>query len=198
MYNIYNYSNVYYLWDNFKQTEYLIGNKKDLINEMAKNFRIKIWLMRECGDSKERPHYSNNWLDEYYYIDYTPYKRYVIYDGYCRLIDIKEYDDVAFRLYLSNYKDRVKRFYFRKSKIKYGHFRYDPVPYTGSRGGGSSIRPRKIKHLKQMYANPEYKQFNRGSHKDVPDGWWDDWYRNVERSWKKHRKHQWKEKVSVM
>ena len=53
----------------------------------------------------------------------------------------------------------------------------------------------RIKHLKQMYANPDYKEFNRGSHKDVPDGWWDDFPpRCNQRSWKKHRKHQWKEK----
>lgn len=47
---------------------------------------------------------------------------------------------------------------------------------------------------KRMYANPEYKEFNRGSHKDLPDGWWDDWYRHREKNWKKHRKYQWKEK----
>ena len=36
MYNVYNYSNVYYLWDNFKQTEYLIGNKRDFTFTRAK------------------------------------------------------------------------------------------------------------------------------------------------------------------
>ena len=45
-----------------------------------------------------------------------------------------------------------------------------------------------------MYANPEYKDFNRGSRKDYPIGWWDDWYRSRERNWKSQRRHQWKEK----
>lgn len=50
--------------------------------------------------------------------------------------------------------------------MKYGRFRYDAIPYISSIRGGSPIRPRKIKHLKQMYANPEYKNFNQGSHRN--------------------------------
>lgn len=198
MYNVYNYSNVFYLKDNLKQKTFLIGDENDLINEIAKRFKPNwsYWY----DDAKEiRERYSNE-LITYSTTSFQnePYKRYLVYDGYFRLISLGYYDDIAFKLYLQKYKDRKRKIYWRKSYIKYGRFRYDPVPFNYSRRGGPSIKPRKIKHLKQIYANPEYKEFNRGSHKDVPDGWWDDWNRNVERSWKKHRKHQWKEKVRSM
>jgi len=77
--------------------------------------------------------------------------------------------------------------------LYYGVFRETSVPHTGRYRGGPSIRPRKIKHIVAMYGNPEYKEFNRGSHKELPDGWWDDWTRSVERNWKSQRKvrHQW-------
>jgi len=77
--------------------------------------------------------------------------------------------------------------------LYYGVFRETSVPHTGKHRGGPSIRPRKIKHIVAIYKNPEYKEFNRGSHKELPDGWWDDWTRSVERNWKSQRKvrHQW-------
>lgn len=62
------------------------------------------------------------------------------------------------------------------------------------RRGGPHVHPRKIKHIAVMYSNPEFKEFNRGSRNDYPDGWWDNWYRVRERNWKSQRCHQWKEK----
>ena len=59
--------------------------------------------------------------------------------------------------------------------------------------GGPAVKPRKSKHIKMMYDNPEYKGFNRGSKKEIPGGWWDDLDRSVEKNWKSQRKHQWKE-----
>lgn len=89
-------------------------------------------------------------------------------------------------------KDTVGKFYFYKINMNTGVFRYDPVPYCRKHRGGPRVRPRRIKHLKAMYDNPEYKGYNRGSKKDLPLGWWDDWYRHNERNWKSQRKHQWK------
>ena len=198
MYNVYNYSNVFYLWDRLKQQTFLIGDENKLIDEIAQYFQAH-WSYHYNDTKDIRERHSNELITESTVsFQNEPHKRYLVYDGYFRCISLGDYDDIAFKLYLQKYKDKRRKVYWRKSYIEHRRFRYDPIPYTSSRGGGSPIRPRKIKHLKQMYANPEYKQFNRGSHKNVPDGWWDDWYRNVERSWKKHRKHQWKEKVSVM
>lgn len=33
-----------------------------------------------------------------------------------------------------------------------------------------------------MYDNPEYKGFNRGSKKEIPSGWWDDWDRCIKKT----------------
>lgn len=90
-------------------------------------------------------------------------------------------------------------FYFNKNEIYKDTFRRTPIEGISKWRGGPSVRPRRIKHLKAMYANPEYKKFNRGSHKDIPDGWWDDWRRCKEKNWKSQskRRHQWKGDVSM-
>lgn len=193
MYNVYNKSEIYYFWNIDTQTKSLIGNKKELVHWLAKQYRPDIW----CGSELH-----NETLDSFacHENDLKYGKHCQILDGFDRCINPKIYEREARLLYLNYYKyKKVKSdyFYWRKNNVKYV-FRYDPVRYTGKRKGGPSVRPRRIKSLKQMYANPEYKEFNRGSHKDVPDGWWDDWYRCNQKSWKTQskRRHQWKENVT--
>lgn len=194
MYNVYNKSNVYYVWIISKQKEYLIGDENDLIHYLAKNYRPAWDWWSFYFDEKPRK-WRNPILDTFACNINEQGKEYQIFDGYGRCINPKIYEKEAFRLFLKQYKDKKEKYYWRKSNTNTGVFRYDPVPYTGKRKGGSYVRARKIKHLKEMYyAYPEYKEFNRGSHKDIPEGWWDDWYRCNQKSWKKHRKHQWKEK----
>jgi hypothetical protein len=193
MYNVYNKSEIYYFWNIDTQQKYLIGNEKELVHWLAKQYRPDVW----CGSELH-----NDTLDSFacHENDLKYGKHCQILDGFDRCINPKIYEREARLLYLNYYKHKMVRsdyFYWRKNNVNYV-FRYDPVPHTHKRKGGPCVRPRRIKSLKQMYANPEYKEFNRGSHKDVPDGWWDDWYRCNQKNWKKQskRRHQWKENVT--
>jgi hypothetical protein len=193
MYNVYNKSEIYYFWNIDTQQKYLIGNEKELVHWLAKQYRPDVW----CGSELH-----NDTLDSFacHENDLKYGKHCQILDGFDRCINPKIYEREARLLYLNYYKHKMVRsdyFYWRKNNVNYV-FRYDPVPRTHKRKGGPCVRPRRIKSLKQMYANPEHKDFNRGSHKDVPDGWWDDWYRCNQKNWKKQskRRHQWKENVT--
>lgn len=194
MYNIYNKSEVYFCWEISKQKEYLIGTEKDLIHWLANNYCSSDPIFWECGSELRNPILENFGCNPN-----ETNKEYQIFDGLGRCINPKIYEREARLLYLNYYKhQKDKRYYsyWRKSNIKYV-FRFDPVPYTSKWRGGPSTKPRHIRPLKKMYyAYPEYKNFNRGSHKDVPDGWWDDWYRCNQKNWKSQskRRHQWKEK----
>lgn len=188
MYNVYNASNVYFLWDIEKQQKSLIGDENDLIHFIAKCYKY---------DYNYGYYLHNPLLNSYACNANETDKRYQIFDGMDRCINPRIYEREARLLYLNHYKKLVNYYQYswRKNNKNTGRFRYDPVPHTRNyRIGGPTVKHRRVKHLKQMYANPEYKEFNRGSHKDVPDGWWDDWYRHVERNWKRQRKTQWKTK----
>lgn len=194
MYNVYNKSEVYYFWDIDAQKKYLIGNEKELIHWLAKQYQRDWW----CGSELKNDTLDSFACNSNDYLNYG--KNCQILDGFDRCINPKIYEREARLLYLNYYKNQwVKSNYFYryKNEIKYA-FRYDPIPYTHKYGsGGPHVRPRRIKPLKKMYyAYPEYKEFNRGSHKDVPDGWWDDWHRCRQKNWKSQskRRHQWKEK----
>lgn len=122
------------------------------------------------------------------------------FDSYGRNIMPKSFYNRAYTLYMEVLRyDPPKDYYEiwkknKKNKLYKGEFRRTPVEGIHKRRGGPYVRPRKIKHIAAMYANPEYKEFNRGSRDDYDDGLWDDWYRANERNWKSQRKHQWKEK----
>ncbi len=193
MYNVYNKSEIYYFWNIDTQEKHLIGNEKELIHWIAKQFRPDVW----CGSELHNESLEGFACCENDYLKY--HKKFQILDGYDNCINPKRYEREARLLYFNYYKHKKVKsdyFYWRKNNVKYA-FRYDPVPRTHKRSGGPWVKPRRIKSLKKMYyAYPEYKEFNRGSHKDVPDGWWDDWYRCNQKNWKSQskRRHQWKEK----
>lgn len=189
MYNVYNKSESIFLWDANLAKEIFIGNEEDLIIFLAKNYKKNIyWLDRSI---------TNSYLDNFYcnenefYTNY-PQKSYIFFDGNNRILNPKDYEKSAYDLYLKKYKKLGKKDYYSWRNPYYkGTFRRTPVEGI-HRYKGPRVKPRRIKPLKKMYANPEFKEFNRGSHKDVPDGWWDDWYRCVEKNWKSQRKTQWK------
>lgn len=187
MYNVYNKSNVYFLWNIPEQKQYLIGDRNDLIFLIVKNYR---YVLNPLTLEYE---WDNSFLKSFARSTNEFDKRYQLFDGYDRCLDIKEFEEEAYRLFLSNYKDKSRKFYWYKSKNYKYVYRFDPIEGTGKVKGGPPIRLRRIAPLKKMYANPEYKGFNRGSPKELPCGWWDDWYRCKTRSWKQYRKHQWKQ-----
>lgn len=152
-------------------------NEKELIMYLAKGFYRDSW-----GFLK------NKRMENQYY------------DGYGRQIDPHIYYNSAHLLWVEKYKnlppETTEQIWkkWKKNKTYRGEFRREPVEGIRKRRGGQHVRPRKIKHIAAMYSNPEFKEFNRGSRNDYPDGWWDDWYRVRERNWKSQRRHQWKEK----
>lgn len=172
-----------------------IGTEKDLIQYLAGGIK----------DELNRGHYAIiplNWDLDDIATWYFPYWwncrvfRQEYQDGYGRIIIPKIYKHDAWQFYynvLKNRKDENSYSYKRKNKIYIGSFRRTPVVGIHKLRGGPHIRPRKIKQIKTMYANPEYKEFNRGSKKEYPLGWWDDWYRCTEKNWKSQGKyrHQW-------
>lgn len=184
MHNIYNPSEVFYLLHIRDQKMSLIGDEKDLIDLIAKQYYLD-WLWGS--------ELKNSILDSYGCNTNETDKEYQIFDGMDRCINPRIYEKEARMLYLKKYKGKPK-YRFHKYVRKYrGEFRREPVEGIHKWRGGPSFKGRKVTHLKRMYANPEYKDFNRGSRSEVPD-WWDDCkYRCIQRSWKSHRKHQWKE-----
>lgn len=205
MYNIYNKSESYFMWDAVKEKEYFIGNEKDLITLLANGYRRNYNLYSPC--------FSNPYFDEFYcndkeldvmnHIIFDIYegKRYRFYDGLGRIINPKNYEYEAKKIFdnrRSHKKmDNYEKYSWRKfnhMKSYRGEFRRTPVEGIHNYNRGRSVKPRRLKQLYNMYSNPDFKEFNRGSHKDVPDGWWDDWYRHTERNWKSQRKTQWKER----
>ena len=183
MYNIENKSNIYYLWNIQTQTESKIGDYNAVVRFIASRYREKLWI-----DWYYNP-VSNAILDSYGCNKNDGDKNYQIYDGLGRTINPRIFEKEAWALYKKGIPEKT---YSYRNHKNTGVFRYDPVPRSRKRRGGPSVRPRRLKHLKAMYANPEYKGYNRGSSKDYPLGWWDDWYRKRERNWKSQRKHQWK------
>ena len=184
MYNIYNLSEVFYLWDIKKQKMSLIGNEKDLINLIAKYYHEAWWEFF--------PREINDILNDFACNVNETTKSYQIFDGMNRCINPKLYEKQAYQIYLKYYKNRKYKAKIIKDKTYKGEFRREPVAGLRRPHGGPSCRRRKTARILRMYSNPEYKEFNRGSQKMIPK-WWDDQkFRCRQRSWKSHRRHQWK------
>lgn len=146
---------------------------------------------------------------------YQNNKRYILYDNYDRIININDFVSKAFNFYLMLEKNgkassycfdfwwRWKRVHQKThyasskylQKANNYRFRKDPVPYTRKMRGGPRQSPPHTAKIMRMYANPEYKDFNRGSPHGIPS-WWDDRYREVQKSWKEQTKakRQWAKK----
>lgn len=165
-----------------------IGSEKDLIKYLAGGYCRYFDTWREYGDDE----YANTRFTEHFF------------DGYGREITAYAYKKDAWTYYcqyIRGKEDVGKKdySYWRRNQVYKGTFRRTPVEGISKWRGGPSVRPRRIKSLAAMYANPEYKEFNRGSKKDLPSGWWDDWHRCKEKNWKSQskRRHQWKGDVSM-
>ena len=194
-------------------------SKDELIKFIAKYYSINEWI--DDGFKYHKDIYNPfiekctcdlNELVELSWGCY--YRRYVIYDNFNRIINIHDFKDDALNLYQKQVKEgknntyslstynlwlwlkrsptRSRKYNFlRRMDFNY-EYRKDPVPHTRKIRGGGRWSPPHTAKIKRMYNNPEYKEFNRGSKKEVPD-WWDDRTRCVQRSWKEQSKarHQW-------
>lgn len=191
MYNVYNASEIFYLYDIYDGKTSLIGNEKDLIKKIAAAYTFWWDPLKD---------YHNTFLDNFACSqgDVIVTTRWQFFDGVGRVINPKIYEEQAYALWVKKYKkkqDKRDYRYWQKNKIYKGVFRRTPVEGIHKWRGGPSVRPRHIKHIKILYSIPEYKMFNRGSHKEISLGWWDDWHRCKNKNWKSQskRRHQWKE-----
>lgn len=187
MYNVYNPGEAFYLWDINNQKMSFIGNEKELILFLSRGFRYDYIYEILRNTYFEKFVLSQSEYDNSYYE-----KRWQFFDGFNRIIDIRIYKNEAFILYKRRGRRR-KYCSIQNHKYK-GSFRKEPVEGI-HKYKGSYVKPRRIKAAVSVYFNPEYKGFNRGSKKDYP-GWYDDFSRHIEKSWKRQskRRHQWKEK----
>ena len=166
----------------------VVGNsEKDLIRYIANGFHFSFWSeLEKLSDEKIENYNENNRLN------------YEYFDSEGRRIDPYPCKKDAFEYYLKKIKnkDNSVKNHWQKNKTYKGIYRQTPVEGIRKQRGGPSVRPRKIRHIALMYSNLEYKSFNRGSRSDYPEGWWDDFDRHVEKSWKRQskRRHQWKER----
>jgi len=88
------------------------------------------------------------------------------------------------------------RFYWRSDTDTY-IFRHDPVPHIHKCGNGGWYRhPKTFNEMKQSFGFD--KNYIRGKRKkhNLPDSW-DDVHRTRTKSWKKHRKTQYKSRDIV-
>jgi hypothetical protein len=176
MYKVENFDTIYCgYYDFFRKNVYCIkkiGSEKELIAFLASGFK----------------------KDNFYFTISNKYMSYDYWDGYNRKIEPRGYYEKAYVYWVNLLKDKPNKTVFNNFKRTYkGTFRRTSVEGIRKWRGGPAVKPRKSKHIKMMYDNPEYKGFNRRSKKEITSGWWDDWDRCIEKNWKSQRKHQWKE-----
>ena len=148
--------------------------------------------------------FKNNW-DQYY-------RCYILYDNFNRIINVHDFESDALKLYQNweaegktntyswssftwrwrRRRSKSRKYEFLRKMDSNYRYRKDPVPHTRKWRGGPSQSPPHTAKIMRMYANPDYKYFNRGSTKEIPQ-WWDDRYRRTQKSWKEQSKarHQW-------
>ncbi len=196
MYNVYNASEVFYLYNLREERMALIGDEKDLIEKIAAAYTS--WW--DWGEPKD---YYNTYLDEFACSqgDVTATTRWQFFDGAGRIINPKIYEKQAHALWVAKYKkkqDKRDYRYWHRNKTYKGVFRETPVEGIHCRKGGPSVKkPLHIAHIWRMWANPEYEGFNRGW---CPDKWYEGRPRCLEKNWKSQskRRHQWKEKKEMI
>lgn len=192
MYNVYNASEVFYLYDIQKKENFFIGNEKDFIDFLARGYKGGYYCYRWIPDEKyvfntyfETFACSPNEIDEF--------TKWQFFDGMNRCINPKLYEKEAYKLYLSKYKgkDKYNPKKWRKNKVYKGIFRRTPVGGTGKGHGYYAYGKTRYRHKIADFLIPEYKEYKRGDHMS---GW--DYVEDIkypEKNWKSQgkRRHQW-------
>ena len=120
------------------------------------------------------------------------YRCYILYDNFDRIINVHDFESDALKLYQNwEAEGKTNTEVLRRIDSNY-RYRKDPVPHIRKWRGGPRQSPPHTAKIMRMYANPDYKYFNRGSTKEIRQ-WWDDHHRRTQRSWKEQSKarHQW-------
>ena len=207
MYQV-SYPQKYYIWD-FRDKRYVahFETVDELVDFIACGYReTRIWDKDffNCKTVIENPFIDKCACS----MNEGENRRYFIFDEHSRILNVRLYQDLAFAIYKKKAAEggfnwtTYRIFYmklngFPSPQKMWWHkntpeFRKGPVPGTGKwRGGPWQTRPHTF-HIKKMYANPEFREYNRGSIREVPS-WYDDRWRCNQRSWKSQSKkrHQW-------
>lgn len=192
MYQIQNKSNQYYLIFNFKRT--YLGDEAAMLK-----YLIDSWHYSHFYKFEDKRLISvrtwNSLVFSNYSFEVKEYT-YTIIDGNGKIVDISIYKNKTLDA-AKHLMDKDEQSYYIENHNKYGIYRKTPVPYTKKNcRGGPSQKVRKTARLYRMYADPEQKEYNRGSSHGIPK-WMDDFpWRKPQKSWKAQRKsrHQYKEK----
>ncbi len=194
MINTYNKSNVYYVCDMINNTYCLIGSFDELLNFLAKSFikykykgeidnisNYENVYFQEINMGNDYSHIVYNY--EFYYQHICP-KKYLFFDGFERTIDVRNFKEEAFKVYLQ-IKDSEKRFYFRKRSKKQGRKKHSGNHFKSRLPRKMSVK-RLDSKLKTEYKEYHFKKLE-DSNNPYPD-WWDDTSRRVEGNWKSQYK----------
>lgn len=207
MVNVYNLSEVIYIYSYSDGKSILVGNRDDMIRFLARNYKyINDWILPVAEPDRKhgRSHWKNCYMDQFTcnWSDLSSIKNYIFYDGYDRIINPLIFDSEAFRYFANvmNYRefyrytwqgDFKKRYNSKKSHKEQFKFREGPVPYVHCAKGGPFCKGvRKHRSLK-MYADPEYRKYIRNAAEDFPY-WTECRERRNEKNWKSQRKRQYK------
>ena len=179
------------------------SSETELILFLAKHFREDIFYKKLYNSYFEN--LNMNGKDKINYGQaYVPYREdyhirsYLFIDSDNRIIDIRDYYDIAVQKYEELKNKRISR---EKPQPEYGErlylygnrsFRYriDPVPYISNKKRyGRYLR--RVKTTQELRNNEhcEYKKFVRGKRKNLPT-YYDDILIKYQRSWKKHSKQR--------
>lgn len=200
MYNIYNKSNIFYLYDFFKNKTYFIGNKLDLLKILAKAFKIfdyndsETWFNEYLDDinmGKDFSNYrkislstDNNGNSFFLEKIIIENKRYLFFDGFDRIIDIRIYKDDAIKC-LKN--DKIEYKYIPKYKKR----QYRKIHSGNCKNHKGTNCLRQLKKLNSMFEfDEELKSFHFKKLGDsfISYPWYDDRIRRVESNWKSQYK----------
>lgn len=195
MYEINNSLNTFYVYNIYEQTLSPIGGEKEFINFLARAYHIYHYDTHyDCFNT-----YFDNFACSQAEVYINENITWQFFDSAGRCINPKWYEHEAYAVWLQKYKNFEDNYNYRyrpENKIYKGVFRRTPV--EGIHKKTRRHTHNKIKHyagIQRMWANPEYKGFNRGSR---PDSWEMYKFKKSERSWKSQRKHQWRDKKEMI
>lgn len=198
MYNVYNKSDVFYLYTFSKNQTHLIGNKEDLIKFISRAFSTSYWdrtLANKYFDNinmgndiyyvkKETKVLNEDETYQYIYEYIVNSKEYMFFDGYNRIVDVRNFKEECIKYFNLHKNDRYYHKYCRKMYPKsHAQTRYKHT---------FAHNKMKIRKMDSMFkCDEEYRDYHFKKLEDpnnpYPD-WWDDTSRRVEGNWKSQYK----------
>ena len=180
MHSVYNKSNIYYMYDHKDKINIFIGDKDDLLNFLSKGFvntrssNVYNWINKYIDglifNTNEIP---SNYETDYFELkdilsDYYAFKRYTFYDGYNRIIDVR---NLFFEIVKTEYKPKIihnKRIRQCRTQRRYKGYKSSFQTY----------------HRTQVInEDKEFKEFYKPKYKYVYT-----YRRNVQGNWKEQSK----------